>query len=190
MQPWTWLPYLCVLAAVFAASFPPGPRLQAWRFVLIVVSPIAAVYLTPSWPVFGLGRERVRWLLVGYLLLVGMPLQYLPAELIERGLLAVMTAAAALTAVASGKEAAVRIGQLAAIAAGGLAGTWIAGLLSTKRGGLPSVSVVPVYTVLVGGVAWIACVEPDPAKAGLLVIPLFPLVLWLVAPMSRFRRAT
>jgi hypothetical protein len=189
VQPWTWLPYGGLLAAIFASAFPPVPRSQAWKLVLIAVAPMAAVYLTPNWPVFGLGREKVRLLLVGYLLLVGVPLQYLPARLVDRGLLAVMTAAAVLTAVASGVMVSMKLGQLAAIGAGGLAGAWIAGLLRAKRGDLPAHSVIPVFAVLVGGVAWIACVEPDPAKASLLVIPLFPLVLWLVAPMSRFQRA-
>jgi hypothetical protein len=91
--------------------------------------------------------------------------------------------------VATGAAVAVRFGQLAAIAAGGLAGTWIAGLLSAKRGDLPVLSVIPVFAVVVGGVAWIACVEPEPAMAGLLVIPLLPLGIWLMPLVSRFRRA-
>src|SRR5205814_1500191 len=137
-QPWTWLPYLGLVAASFAAAFPPSRRSQAWKFVLIVVAPIAAACLTPNWPVFGLTRERLQWVLVVYLLLVGVPLQYLPARVANKGLLAVMTAAAVLTAIASGAMVAIRFGQLAAIAAGALAGTWIAGLASKKRGGLPA----------------------------------------------------
>ena len=63
-QPWTWLPYLGLMAAIFAAAFPPSRRSQAWKFVLIVVGPIAAMYLTPNWPVFGLPldpHQQVIW---------------------------------------------------------------------------------------------------------------------------------
>jgi len=183
-QRWQWLPYGGLMAALFAVGCPPGPRSQAWRFAVIAAAPIAAFYLTPKWPVFGLAQQKLRWIMAVYLLLVGVPLQYLPARLLDQGLLALMTAAAALTAVATGAMVSSKLAQLAAIAAGGLAGNWVAGLLSAKRGGLPGQSVVPVYAVLVGGIAWIACVEPDPAQACLLVIPLGPVVLWIVPLLS------
>jgi hypothetical protein len=184
-QPWTWLPYVGLLAAVFAAAFPPGARSQAWRLVLIVVALIAAVYLTPNWPVFGLARQHVRWVLVAYLLLVGMPLQYLPTRVADAGLLAAMSAAAAMSAVASGAMVSTRLAQLAAIATGALAGSWIVGLLSAKRRGLPAAGVIPVYMVLVGGIAWIACVEPEPAKMGLLVIPFVPALVSMFRALVR-----
>ncbi len=171
-QPWTVLPYLGAMAAVLVAAFPPGAKSQTWRrFVLFFVAPIAAMYLTPNWPVFGLGREKVRWVLIVYLLLVALPLQYLPERVLDWGLLAAMSLTAGVTAVLSGALVSTRFAQLAAIAAGALAGSSIAGLLSAKRGGLPAASAIPVYVVLVGGIAWIACVEPEPAKVGLLVIP-------------------
>jgi hypothetical protein len=183
-QPWTSLPYLGLMAAIFAAAFPPAPRSQAWKFVLVAVGPIAAVYLTPNWPVFGLTREKVRWILLAYLLLVGVPLQYLPARLANHALLAILAVAATMTAVVTGAMVSIRFAQLAATAAGALAGSWIATLLSPKPG-LPGKSVIPVYTVLVGGIAWIACVEPDPPQTGLLAIPLIPLALWLIPLVSR-----
>jgi len=183
-QPWTSLPYLGLMAAIFAAAFPPAPRSQSWKFVLVAVGPIAAVYLTPNWAVFGLAREKARWILLAYLLLVGVPLQYLPARLANHALPAILAVAAAMAALVSGAMVSIRFAQLAATAAGALAGSWIAALLSPKPG-LPGKNVVPVYTVLVGGIAWIACVEPDPPQTGSLVIPLIPLALWLVPLVSR-----
>jgi len=186
-QRWQWLPYGGLMAALFAVGCPPAPKSQAWRFAVIAAAPIAAYYLTPNWPVFGLPQQQLRWALVMYLLLVGVPLQYLPARLLDQELLAAMAAAAALTAVATGAMVSSKLAQLAAIAAGGLAGSWIAGLLGGKRGQLPGQSVVSVYAVLVGGIAWLACVEPDPPKLALLAIPLAPLALWIVCLADMWR---
>jgi len=186
-QRWQWLPYGGLMAALFAVGCPPAPKSQAWKFAVIAAAPIAAAYLTPNWPVLGLAREKLRWILLIYLMLVGVPLQYLPARVVNRVLLGVLAAAAALAAVATGAMVSSKLAQLAAIAAGALAGSWIAGRFSTKRGGLPGQSVIPVYAVVVGGLAWSACVEPDPPQLGLLAIPLIPLVLWFIPLVSRVK---
>src|SRR5207244_4034708 len=97
-------------------------------------------------------------------LAIGVPLQFLPAWLLNQSIAALMAVVAALLAIATGAMVSSRLAQLAAIAAGALAGTWLAGFLGAEASDESARSLIPVFSVLVGGTAWIACVEPDPPQ--------------------------
>jgi len=186
-QPWQWLPYAGLVAAILASSFAPEAKSQAWKFAIIPAAAITAIYLTPSWPVFGLGPEKLRWVLLVYLLLIGVPLQHLPARLLNRSFAALLAVVAAITAIATGAMVSSRLAQLAAIAAGALAGTCVAGSFGAKSSDAPLRSLIPVFSILVGGIAWIACVEPDPPQTITLGLPLIPLAVCLVPSISRMK---
>jgi hypothetical protein len=178
-QSWQWLPYLGLAAAAFAASLPPSHRSPAWKLAIVAVAPMAGAALAPTWPVFGFGRGALQWFVVIYLLVVGVPLQHLPARMLNQWLLGLLCFVATAVAVAIGAFVSTRLAQLGALAAAALAGSWIAGFVGPRQGESPLRSLIPVFTVLVGGITFVASVEPDPPQAGLLAIPLLPLVLWL-----------
>jgi hypothetical protein len=160
-----------------------------WRLGLLAVVPIIGVTLAPTWPVYGLSRKPLIGLIVVYLLVVGLPLQALPARLLNIWLLGTLTLAAALLALVTGIIQSVTLARLPAIAAGSLAGSTIACLLSPRPTDDALRSIVPVFVALVGGAAVVVAVEPDPPQSGLLAIPLVPLATWLMIamPISRGR---
>jgi len=178
-QRWQCLPYLGLVAALFAVSFPPSQRSTAWNLTIVAVAGMAGATLAPNWPVFGFGRKALELFLTFYLIVVGVPLQHLPARMLTQWLLGLLCFVAAAVAVAIGAFVSTRLAQFGALAAAALAGSWIAGFVAPRAGGSPLRSLIPVFTVLVGGIAFVACVEPDPPQPGLLAIPLLPLVLWL-----------
>ena len=180
-QAWQWLPYLGLAAAIFAASFPPSPQWSAWKFTVVALAPIAAAALAPSWPIFGFGKQSLRIFVAIYLLIVGLPLQHLPSRLAGNILAGALCFTAIAVALATGMMVSTRMAQLAAMAAAAIAGSWIA-LQFGRRQIEPTLrSLIPVFTLLIGGVAWSACVEPDPPLAWLLILPLLPLFIWLAA---------
>jgi hypothetical protein len=184
-QSWQWLPYLGLTAAIFAASFPHSPRWSAWKFTVVAVAPIAGAALAPTWPIFGLGQQSLRVVVALYLLAVGLPLQHLPSRLVGNAFAALLCTTAIAIALASGMMVSTRLAQLAAIAAAALAGSWIGFQFGRRPIESSFRSLIPVFAVLIGGVAWSACVEPDPPLAWVLILPLLPLLIWLTVILRR-----
>jgi hypothetical protein len=184
-QPWQWLPY-CGIFAAFAASV--GSRMSSYGGVRWLVPGTAALagaaLLVPSWQVLGLGRWAVRCIVALYLIAICIPL-LLPARPLAKPRIIVMTVAAAMLAVATGGMVSVRMAQLAAIAAGALAGCCVCVVAERGKPSNESVtSMALVFSVLVGGTAWTACVDPDPPQFMLLAFPLLPLALCVAALWS------
>jgi hypothetical protein len=179
---WQWLPYLgLAAAAVGFITAAAGNRRQLLRHLTVGGLALAAAWLlTPHVPIVGLARPAIIFLLTCYLLLVAAPLQALPSRLLGHALLGLLAISAGVLAVLVGAEISFRLAQLAAIAAAALAGCLAArffGLSSTE----PSVrSVIPMFGVLAGGLAFIACVEPEQPLLPLLLVPAAPLGLWLM----------
>jgi hypothetical protein len=190
-QAWQWLPYLGLLAGAISSLTHSFPKSSTWRLAVWAVAPVVAAALAPTWAVYGLSWQVLIGLIVVYLLVVGIPLQHLPARLFNLYFLGVLTAAAMLLALVTGAIQSVTLARLAAIAAGALAGTTMACAVGRKPTDLSVRSLVPVFVALVGGTAVVVAVEPDPPQTGLLAIGLLPLAMWLmVAIPNRKGRMT
>jgi hypothetical protein len=75
-----------------------------------------------------------------------------------------------------------RIAQLAALAAAAFLGCWLAALAAPKLEEGSLTSIIPIFTVLVAGTAFTACVDPDPPQWALLLLPAVPVAL---SPFAR-----
>jgi hypothetical protein len=172
-QAWQWLPYVGIAAAT-AAALPFQHAVIRWP-VLIGLSIIVGGTLTPRWPIFGLGWPISIVVLIGYSLLVIALLELCSPRQGFRLRLGVLALDAAIVAAAVGAEVSIVYGQLAAVAAAGLAGCWASTFIPPKPAELSLRALTPVFSVLVGGVAFTACVEPEKPLLWLLVLPLLPL---------------
>jgi hypothetical protein len=85
-------------------------------------------------------------------------------------------------ALATGAMVSSRLAQIAAIAAGAFAGICIASFRCTEPDNRQWACLVAAFSMLVGGAAWIACIEPDPPQMLLLGFPLLPAALWCIQP--------
>ena len=151
-----------------------------WDLAVFCIAPIVGAALAPTWTVYGFTRKPIIYLIAAYLLVVGIPVQRLPARLLNLSFLSAATAAATLLALVTGAMQSVTLARLAAIVAGALAGSTIACAAGPRPTDAWLRSVVPVYVALVGGAAVVFAVEPDPPQPGLLAIPLLPLAMWLM----------
>ena len=169
-----FLPYLALIAAVasaFAAGRQPFIR---WTIFLITIA-LAASLLTPAWPIIGLTRPASIVLLIIYFLLLSLLLESVPPRLTGRTYVALFSLSAAALAVVVGAYLSIKFAQLAAIAAASLAGCFVAACIAPQQ---PTRSLISVFVVVVGGLAYVSSVEPDPPLAGFLVIPLIALSIW------------
>jgi hypothetical protein len=78
------------------------------------------------------------------------------------------------------------IGSIAASAAGGMGGCAIAALLTSKKATEASTatagrSLIPLFAVLIGGLAFAGTIEPQKPLPIILLAPAAPLMLWLFA---------
>jgi hypothetical protein len=183
-RPWTWLPYGAAVAALIAVGFQciPAPRVRMLADVPLAI--VAAFCLTPTWEVAGMKPVFMSCVLLGYLLLVGAGFTLLAGKLPPRVVVGAMALAGLLLAIAAGVMVSTRFAQLAAISGAGLGGACAAGCFRGKADEMSAVGVVPVYVILVGGVAWIACVEPDPPQWALLLVPLLPFAFGPIAMVA------
>jgi len=179
-RPWQWLPCFAAITAILSASLSPLSRPAAWILPLVVSACIAAAVFAPSWPIFGLTRRPLHLVVGLYLVLVGGPLLYLPSKVRERWLLPSLALSGAIAAVVVGAKVSLRLAQLAATSAGTFLAAAITNEWLAKASDHSLRNCVAVFSILVGGSAWLAFVEPDPPQPMLLIVPLMPLLLWLV----------
>lgn len=180
-QPWKWLPYLAVLSAAIPSALSAFDKPWAAGLALFATMPIIAICLKPNWPVWSLEPPTSRWLLLAYLLLVGLPLALLPPKRLQRGMLLVLAVTATVLALATGALISTRFAQLAAIASCSFLGAGIATRLVPSVRAATCQPAIPLYCTLVAGTAWIASVDPDPPAVTPLLIPVLPLCLWVLA---------
>jgi hypothetical protein len=176
-----WLPYLGIATAATASACHLSRNSWLRWPVFIALATLAAWVLTPSWPIFGVNRPLSVGIATIYFLLIALPLELLPSRLLGAAFLALLTLAAAIAAVAIGAQVSLRFAQLAAVTGGALAGCWVAQYLGARSSEKSIRGLIPVFAVLVGGVSFIACVEPDPHASFLLALPFTPLFAWLGA---------
>ena len=185
---WQWLPYLGVMAAVVAALHAEMRALRIAKWSLVAIAAILSAWkLVPAGDVLGIPRYAWVALLALYLSLLTAGLEALPDRLSGPALPALLAGvAAALMVVLVAAAVSARFAQLAGLLSGALLGCWLACL---RLGELPSAirGLAPVYATLVGGLAFVACVDKDPPLTVLLAMPAAPLALWTCAigPASR-----
>lgn len=188
---WHWLPYLG-LAAMIVGPIAAAPGVRIWQrwMLFALLSTAAAWLLVPTWS--GLQPARPIWIaiLASGLWVLTAALDALPQRLqgrlfLSHCLLAAMTVAIALAAGIS-----LKYGQVAGIAAAALAGCFVCGVFDHQP--LATRGLIPAFVVLVGGIAFVGCIEPQPPRYGALVMPAAPLLLWSFAfgPQARLSGKT
>jgi hypothetical protein len=139
------------------------------------------------WPSLQPPRTICIPLLAGYLFGIAALLTPLCERIASKALLAHLTLAAAFVALAIAWQVSLRYGRPAGIAAAALGGCAAAAWFSSQRVAVGGLSLA--YAIVVGGWAFIACIEPNPPAVGFLLAPLAPLALWCCArgPLARLR---
>lgn len=186
---WHWTGYLAVMAAAVGPLF--AGRQSRWLPRLIVVllaSAPAAWLLVPTWATLQPPRPVWMAILATYFFVLASGLGPLEGIVPSRRLMGLMALSAAATAllVALGVSL-TTFGQPAAAAAAGWCGCLLAIWGDGGGDGGETRGVALIYTLLVGGWAFVGCVHPTVAKVGLLVAAAAPLVLWCFAkgPLAR-----
>jgi hypothetical protein len=180
---WQWLPYLGVLA-VCCAFINERYRVAHW-LAAASLEILSASLLTPNWPIFGLSWPASIVVLSAYLFGLFCALEFsFRRSSLKGGFLALLSLAAAITAVGIGAALSTRLAQLAAIAATAFLGCWLATFFPARPTERTANGAIWVFTVLVGGAAFTACVEPEKPMTALLLLPALPLV---ASPFARRR---
>jgi hypothetical protein len=156
--------------------------------LLTIAALIAAWKLVPDWESLYPPRAASIPLVAAAMVLLAAALEALPNRLCRPPLVALLSATAGAAMIALVASISFKFGQLAGLAAGALAGCTVACL---RREVGPAVvrGLVPVAAMLLVGVAYVGCIEPDPPVVALLFIPAAPLALWLCAagPLTRLQ---
>jgi hypothetical protein len=139
----------------------------------------------PHWSNLEPSRPVYVALLTAYLLLLTELLDAVPARLLGPLFLGILTAAACSVAALVAAAVSNTFGQIGGIATAATAGCLAANIwhrdATTIRG------LIPVFTVVVGGLAFVGSIEPRQPIYMLLLVPAAPLGLWscAVGPLAR-----
>lgn len=186
---WQWLPYVGVAAAAVSALAPTSRGLWALRWALLAAAALIAAWkLVPDWASLYPPRPISIVLVAAGMVALAAALEALPDRLCRPTLVALLAATAGGVMVALAVSVSLKFGQLAGLTASAIVGCAIACL---RREAGPAVvrGLAPVAALLLVGVAYAGCIEPDPPVIPLLFIPAAPLALWLCAagPLSRLQ---
>ena len=187
---WHWLPYL---GAVAMMAGPVGLAhgllaMERWLMQLMLAL-LAACLLVPTWDSLQPPRTVCIPLLTSYFFVLMTALAPLPALISARlfqSLLAVVALCVAGMIWALVSET---TGRVAAVAAAGMMGVCVSSFFSTAQN--TARGLVPVFTILVGGSAFVGTIQPAPPLTGMLLAPAAPLALWICVrgPLARLRGA-
>jgi MFS family permease len=187
---WQWMFYLSLAAAVVGPiSAAAGlHRIERW-LLLALTALVAAWLLVPTWE--SLQPPRLAWvpLLAGYLFLLAAALEPMARLLPPRNLLGLLMLSAADSAALVAAAVSLTYGLPAAAAAAALLGCSAALLLSADADHVRGV--IPAYAAVVGGWAFVGCVDPQVPMPLLLLAPAAPLALWCCAwgPLAKLKGA-
>lgn len=184
---WHWTFYLVPAAAIVgpvAAAVRPVERCLAAALAAVV----GGWLLVPGWA--SLDPPRSVWVpvLAGYLWLLAVLADPLPARLPATGVLGLSALAAGCVAALIAASVSLTYAQSAGAAAAAMGGCWAASWFASRGAGLRGFG--PVYAAAVGGWAFVGCVEPQQgALYGLLLAAAAPLALWCCAwgPLARLK---
>ena len=116
-----------------------------------------------------------------------MLLEALPARLLGPPFVAILFVMSGLVAMTIAATVSVKLDQVGGIAAAAMVGCGAAHFFYSSR--FMARGLIPAFTIVVGGLAVVGCVEPERPLVGLLLVPAAPLVLWACArgPLARAR---
>lgn len=182
-QAWQWLPYLGVVAAAACSLIfrPESGGWIRWWLVPLGLAPLAGFLLAPTWPVFGLSWTVSIAIASMYLLSLCLALGAFVGRLPAGWLTGLLALTALGLAICIAAAISIRLANVGAVAAGALGGCWMSCFVSRMAAPAPAALCI-VFSALLGGIAFIACVEPDPPAVVLLVVPALPLV---ASPFAR-----
>lgn len=175
---WHWFPWLG-LAAGFTGSM--GVRAgPVGRWLLIIAMCVAAAcFLVPTWA--SLDPPRFAWLITfsaGLCGLIGLT-DPLPPRIGGRLFLGLLSVTAAAVALMIAACVSVTYARIAGVAACSLSGVWAAACLKATDDESAVRAALPAIWTIVGGIAFVACIESERPQYGLLLLPIAPLGLWL-----------
>lgn len=183
---WHWLPYLGLAAGLTGPiGLAKGVSLPERWLLTLMLAIVAAALLVPIWS--RLQPTRAAWLSVvtAWLFLLAALSDPLPPRIGGRRLTFMLWLVSVVVAVTIALSVSVTYGRVAVVAAGSLAGVcagaWWGSDDSETR------ALIPAFTVIVGGIAFVGFIEPDPPLFGLLALPVAPLSLWVcrIGPLKR-----
>jgi hypothetical protein len=189
-----WLPWLAMAAALVGRGPAPiwsvwsvlafgSARIRRWRHVYVhlpwaLLTIASAWLLVPSWPTLWPSRQVTIPLLAAYLFLLMTLLAALPDRLLGRTFVALLAAAGVATALLIAIGVSFRIGAIAVAAAAAVGGCAVVARANYARG------MIPIFSVLIGGLAFVGTIEPQKPLPIILLAPAAPLGLWLFAAGS------
>jgi hypothetical protein len=186
-----WLPWLAMAAALLGQGGSP-PR-SAWSLLAIASASIrrwrqaylhlpwallaiaSAWLLVPNWPTLWPPRQVTIPLLAAYLFLLMTLLAGLPDRVLGRTFVALLAAAGVTTALVIAIGVSFKIAAIAVPAAAALGACAVVARANYARG------IIPIFTVLIGGLAFVGTIEPQKPLPIFLLAPAAPLALWLFA---------
>jgi len=175
---WHWLPWLGLVAGFTGGIGVRAGPLSRW-LLFLATSVAAAWLLVPTWP--NLDPPRFIWLIAlsaGLCVLIGLT-DSLPPRFGGRLVLGLLSITAVAVAVTIAACVSVTYARIAGVAACSLGGVWGAACLRRRDDELAVRAAVPAACIIVGGIAFVACVESERPQYGLLLLPAAPLGLWI-----------
>jgi len=185
---WHWLPYLAGMAAILGAvGLADGVSIVDRWLLQGLLAIVGGWLLVPDWASLQPSRAVYVPLLSVYFVVLCAALDGLPERLPGRLFPVLLGVVSVASTISIAFFVSVKLGQVAGIATAGLLGCGVANL--TRPTSVASRGVIPGYVVIVGGLAFVAGIEPEPPLLALLLIPAAPLALWSCAwgPLSRTR---
>ncbi len=181
---WHWLPYLAVAAMIVGPiGFARGVWVVERWLISLILAIASACVLVPDWASLEPTRHLYVGFLSAYLFVLATCLPPLTDRLSPRLFLALLATVASILALMVLATVSLRYGHLAGLVASAMVGCCVSTFLFDDSVTLRSLAVrslVPVFSILVGGCAFVGSIEPQPPLAGLLVLPASPLALWVV----------
>jgi hypothetical protein len=184
---WHWTLYLAPAAALLGPIAASKGLALPERWLLLLVGALAAAWvLVPNWPSLQPPRSACVPLLAAYIFLLAALLDPLLERFSAGRGISVLFVTAALIAIATAYFVSLTYAQFAAAAAAALVGCSSAAKVSNAR---TAHGLALSFAVVVGGWAFIVCIESPEPLAGFLIAPLAPLSLWFCVrgPLSKLR---
>ncbi len=176
---WQWLPYLGVMAMILGPIGLADGVSKVERFMLHLLLAITAAWLlVPTWTSLQPPRSTYVPLVSGYLFLLTVLLEPLPGRISGKLFCILLSLAALATALTIAAFISLRYGRVSAVAGTAVVGCCVATFFQKDQ--LTMRGVMPIYAVLIGGLAFVGFVEPETPLFGVLVMPAAPLTLWVV----------
>lgn len=178
---WHWLPYLGIAAAWIGSLIGArGVHVAERWLAVILLGGLSAWFLVPTWAQLQPTRIWHVTILAAYLVALVTCLTPLSRQLTADRWLAYLGTSGFFLAVTTAIAVSLRFGQVTTILAASLFG--LAAMVrldpSLKQRILPQ-TLLPWYAVLVGGMAYVAYVNPSPRLPGFILMPLAPMALYL-----------